>query len=239
MKFTTLILGTLLAAAALAGCSKPTETIIPSDMSAWDKELAPQVKKLSEEDRRLFAAYVARAKIGEAFAGKGVPLGTTVGQAIDEQRKWLVLQEQKAAEELALKEKLEKERLAAEAAIASAVTVTLLDKRELPRDWEVRRISDTQVFKIGVQNKSDKEIVGIAGTLEFVDVFDKRVGAVSFGISERLKPGQDFVWTGSRDYNQFIDEHKAVWNLEKGKYTTRFKPEQVVFADGTKLGSPR
>ncbi|MDV7396312.1 hypothetical protein RZS08_33265, partial [Arthrospira platensis SPKY1] len=56
----------------LVACSKPYDTVIPSDMSAWDKELAPVVKELSDEDRKLFSAFVARAKIAEVFAkGEG------------------------------------------------------------------------------------------------------------------------------------------------------------------------
>ena len=52
----------------LIGCSKVTDTLIPSDMNAWDKELAPAIKKLSEEDRKLFAAYVVRAKLSGVFS---------------------------------------------------------------------------------------------------------------------------------------------------------------------------
>jgi len=32
-----------------------------------------------------------------------------------------------------------------------------------------------------------------------------------------------------------IPAHRAVWNLEGGKYTTKFKPEAVALKDGTKL----
>ncbi len=45
-------------------------------------------------------------------------------------------------------------------------------------------------------------------------------------------------WLGSREYDKHIDEHRAIWNLEEGKYTTRFIPESVVFADGSKLEVP-
>lgn len=228
-------LSTITLVALLAACSKPTETVIPSDMSTWEKELIPKVRKLSDEEKKLLMAYLMRAKMGEVFGGKGVPLGQTVGQALDEQKKWQEEQEKKAAEERALKERLEKERAAAAAAMTKAVTVTLLSKIEREKDYHANRFSDEQVFKIGLKNTSDKELVGISGSLNFIDVFDKKVGAVTFAISERLKPGQEYTWTGSRRYNEFLDEHRAVWNLEEGKYTTRFIPEKLVFADGTKL----
>ena len=61
---------------------------------------------------------------------------------------------------------------------------------------------------------------------------------MSFGISETIKPNGTHKWTGARDYNQFIDEHQAVWNLTEEKYKTRFIPEAVIFADGTSLKMP-
>lgn len=229
----------LIAIAALGGCSKPTDAVIPSDMSTWDKELAPELKKLPEADREKVAAYLMRAKMGEVFGGKGVPPGTTIGQALEGQRKFETELAAKRAEEEALKKKLEQERAAAMEQLNKAVTVSLLAKRELPKSYDAGRYSEYQQFRIGVQNNSDKAVMGVSGEIKFIDVFDKEVGAVSFRISENIEPGKSATWTGGRDYNQFIDEHRAVWNLEDGKYTTKFVPEMVVFKDGTKLTVPK
>lgn len=247
----TTIASLLVLVALLSACSKATDTVIPSDMSTWDKELAPMVKKLEEEEKNLFVGYVARKKMAEVFTKDkaAIPFGTTVGQAIEEQRKWLAdfekaeaeakaERERKAAEEQALKAKLEAEQAAVLKQINDAATVALLSKRELARNFEIRRFSETQEFIIGVENRSDKELAGISGTLEFIDVFDKVVGGVTFRISENIKPGETHKWVGSRDYNQFVAEHRAVWNLEEGKYTTRFVPDTLVYGDGTKLVMP-
>lgn len=241
----------LFVAALLSACSKATDTVIPSDMSVWDKELAPVVNKLDEEEKRIFVDYVARKKLAEVFGKEKatIPFGTTVGQAIEEQRKWKADFEKaeaeakaeaarKAAEEQALKAKLEEERVAVLKQINAAATVTLLSKRELPRNFDAGRYSAEQEFAIGVENRSTQTLVGISGALEFLDVFDKVVGSVKFRISESIKPGGTYKWIGSRDYNQFLDEHRAVWNLEQGKYTTRFVPDTLVYLDGTKLTMP-
>lgn len=229
----------LVAIAMVAGCSKPTDAVIPSDMSAWDKELAPHLKKLPDGEREKVGAYLMRAKLGEVFGGKGVPPGTTVGQALEAQKKWEAEQAAKRAEEEALKKKLEQERAAALEQLNKAVTVTLLGKRELPKNYDAGRFSERQEFRIGVQNNGEKPLAGVAGEIKFIDVFDKEVGAVSFRISENIAPGKSATWVGGRDYNQFLDTHRAVWNLEEGKYTTRFVPEMVVYADGTKLAVPK
>lgn len=227
------------ALALLAGCTKPLDTTIPSDMAQWDKELAPQLKKLTDEERALVQKYLVRAKLGEVFGGEGVAPGTTLAQALDAQRLWEAEQQAKLAREQALKEKLEKERAEALVELGKAVTATLLAKEERPKNFNVGRYSAQQVFRIGVQNNTDKPIRGVAGELKFIDVFDKEVGAVSFRITEDIAPGLSVTWVGERDFNEFIDTHRAVWNLEEGQYTTRFVPEMVVFKDGAKLSVPR
>lgn len=228
---------TVVLALSLLGCTSPKDQVIPSDMSTWDKELAPHIKKLPESDREKLAGYLMRAKMGEVFGGGGIPTGTTIGQAIEAQTAWQNEQAAKQAEEEALKKKLEQERAAKTKLLNDAVTVTLISKRELPSDYRANRYSEYQEFKIGVENKSQKVISGVSGQIIFIDVFDKEVGAVNFGMSERIEPGKSTVWTGGRDYNQFLDEHRSVWNLEEGKYKTKFIPEMVVFEDGTKIGA--
>ncbi len=222
------------------GCTKVTDVVIPSDMSTWDKELTPAIKKLSAEDRKLFSAYVVRAKLAGMLTkeNQSIPIGMTIGDAILEEKKRLADQEKQAAEAAALKAKIEAEHVAISKAIHEVTTVTLLKKAELISNYHVGRFSDYQQFKIGIKNKSDKEIVGISGELEFIDIFEKTVGSVSFKISEKIKPNETYVWLGGRDYNRFIDSHRSVWNLDEGKFTTRFIPIAVVFSDGTKLIAP-
>ncbi|PWW45697.1 hypothetical protein DFR36_106187 [Melaminivora alkalimesophila] len=222
----------------LSGCSKPTDAVIPSDVDSWDEKLAPEIKKLSDADREKVAAYLMRVKMGEVFGGGGIPTGMTIGQAIEAQSKWENEQAAKRAEEEALKKKLEQERAAALEQLNKAVTVTLLAKRELPKNYNIGRYSEYQEFRIGAQNNTERPIVGVSGEIKFIDVFDKEIGAVNFRISESIEPGKTVVWTGGRDYNQFIDSHRAVWNLEDGKYTTKFVPEMIVFSDGEKLAVP-
>ena len=239
------------AVALLAGCSDPMKTVIPSDMAAWDKELAPVVQKLPEIERKDLVAYIMRMKALSVLPGakQDIPFGTTVGEAIAEQRRWAearaveIAKEQAeqarvAAEAAALKAKLEDERRQVTERLNAVVVVTLLAKRQLPADINSRRYSDRQEFKLGVKNVSEKQIEGVAGELQFYDVFEKKVGYGNFRLSETIAPGASITWLGGRDYNQFNDMHRTLWNPEEGKYTTRFIPKAVVFADGTKLEAP-
>ncbi|HRO67314.1 MAG TPA: hypothetical protein PL182_07110 [Pseudobdellovibrionaceae bacterium] len=66
-------------------------------------------------------------------------------------------------------------------------------------------------------------------------MFDKEIGSIGFNFTNGIKSGATAKWDGSRHYNQFLPEHRALANLEEDKYTTRFQPEMIVFKDGTKL----
>lgn len=41
-----------------------------------------------------------------------------------------------------------------------------------------------------------------------------------------------------REYDAFLEEQKAAWNLKKGKYQTRFIPDSIAFANETKRVVP-
>src|SRR4051794_28567215 len=102
-----LYLAALACLVLLGACSRATDTVVPSDMSTWDKELAPVVQKLGDDDKKAFVEYIARMKMAEVFAnGKSaIPFGTTVGQAITEQKKWMAENEKRLAQEKADREK--------------------------------------------------------------------------------------------------------------------------------------
>ena len=222
----------------VAGCSDPKNKVIPSDMSKWDTDLKPAVEKLSEEEKKLFAGYVMRAKMGEVFGGKGVAEGTTIGQGIEQQKKWVQEQEAKEAEQRALKEKVEKERAALKQQINGAVTVAVVDLHLRKGSMESGDFEDKQIIKLALENKGQKDIAGIKGTIKFIDIFDKEVGSISFGYDDGIKAGATASWSGSRRYNQFLEEHKAIANLQPGKYRTVFEPEAIVYVDGTKIIMP-
>lgn len=81
----------LLLAVVLAGCTRPTDVAIPALSTRWDDELRPVLQKLHNEDSAALVRYLERARSGELFDSQGlqgVPTGTTVGQAIAEQRKY-------------------------------------------------------------------------------------------------------------------------------------------------------
>ena len=71
----------------LSACSDPKSTVIPVDPDKWETSLKEPSAKLPEEEKRMLAAWIIRSKAKELFGGEKMKDGTTIGQAIDEQRK--------------------------------------------------------------------------------------------------------------------------------------------------------
>lgn len=227
-----------IAGMALAACSGPADTPIPSDMAEWDTQLAPVLNRLKPEERDLASGYLARVKTGEIFGGEGVPVGMTIGKAIGEQRLWLYDQHEMGQSAEILSHKLEAEREATLEKMNALVNVALIDKHEDPRHAEKKGYHARQILKISVANRSEKALAGFSGDLEFFDVSGASVGTVYIAIRENIKPARTFVWVDRREYDASLEDQKAIWNLKKGTYQTRFIPHSIVFADDTKLVAP-
>ena len=236
----------------LSACSKPHDVVIPAELAEWDRVLVPAAKKLNDEDRALFSAYTARHLMAGALAPlargtsgnphTGIPLGMTIGQAIAEQRAFVSQMEAKAAEDRALKEKQkaldekrEAEAAKVRAAIDKVLSVSFATKGVQPANPAERQYRDLQWVEVWMHNKSPKEIAGVQGDLDFIDLFGEKVATLEIKATDSIRPSEMIVWGGERPYNQFEPSHRALHGLDKGKFKTEFRPTAVVFADGTSI----
>ena len=220
---------------ALAACSDPMSTKLSMDESKWSEDVKPIQDKLSDEERRLMTGYMVRAITVKTLGGE--PLSdqaTTVGDAIKKQRVWIAAKDAQEQAERAERQAADAAKAKAAAAISEAVSANLLSVSMESRGYA--GIQKVQVFKVKVDNKTDKAITGVSGLISILNQFGTEIGSVSFEISEELAPKGHVVWTGVRDYNEFIESHKALVGIELGKHTTKIDPRMVVYADGTKLG---
>lgn len=229
------------AAILLTACADPKEAVLPVTLEQMEgsKDL---LKKLNDEEKRLLVAYLTRREMAKVMGGAlGNPEvaasfdAATVGDAIAQQREFQAASEKKAAEEEALRAKVLSEQKALQEQVDKALTVAVVDLHVRPQDIMNRRFRDEQVIVLALHNTSDREIAGVSGMIDFVDMFDKTVGSVHFKFEDGIKPGATEKWTGTREINQFEDEHTAIARLVPGKFTGRFRADGIVFADGTKL----
>jgi len=238
----------------LAACSKPTETIIPSDMAKWDTELAPQMKKLSEEDRADLTGYLMRMKMLEAFdkTAGGVPLGTTVGDAISAQKKWKadaaaakaaqdVIDKKRKEDADALSAKVAAERKAIEDRISAAVTIAITDKKVLPEDMSNSRFYDFLVLTYAIENKSDKGIVQLKGTFYFKDATGDEVGMLPVTFDQAIAAGKTLKTDTGRGWNVKSYGPKDLKDIARhdlATMTVKFVPSSIAFAGGEVLKAP-
>jgi len=225
--------------AALAGCS-PKSTAIPTDSSKWDT-LAPDVKRLNEEDRRLFAAYMARQGIASALSqGKvTVPVGMTIGKAIDDQKKFEADQKKAEAEAELVRAKAIAARAAAEKAMSDAAVLSIVQTKLIPENIYASRYSDQFALVIAVQNKSAKNISGIKGMVEFSDIFGAQIKSVQLSLSENIPAGKLETFSSyALDLNQFDDADNKLKNTDPAKIKAVFHPQMIVFSDGTDMKAP-
>jgi len=231
----------IILAVLLAGCSDPKDASIPADLTKID-QLQEPIKKLSEEDRKLFASYMMRRVLIEGLkssnAGDIPARAMTIREAIAQQKQWQDDQTRREGEAQLLKAKLLAQASAARKVLDDAVVVTVVSNAIRPQDVKAGRYRDQQVITLGFQNKTPREIAGVKGTLIFIDMFGEAVGRISFAYDKGIKPGESIQWIASRELNQFDEGDKAMARLEDGKYKTKFEPDAVVFSDGTKLEMP-
>lgn len=228
----------LLLCTAFTGCSKPTDAVVPTDPKEWNGEFAQKIKNLSEADKSLLSAYLVRTQLGQVLGKQGMPVGTTVGQAIDAQRQWVAEQDAKKAAKQQLKAALEAKQAATVAELSKTVVLTFMGQRYIPRNFDAGQIDNRFSVRIGVKNLGTKAIKGIKLQLVFKDTFGEVISNRGVDIEHTIPPGAEYAWKGGRRINEYIDEDRKLMHLENGQFSTEMQPTMVVYADGSRVGGP-
>ena len=232
-------------AASLCACSNPKNTVVPTSIAQMES-IKPQLEKLTAEERELFANYAVRHTVGSALGGMfgikadPIPEGITIGKAIDEQRDFATKQKLKEAEEKALKEQVKVEQQKAVDEMSKAALVTLVSKQLDSRRSFGVTISESLNVTFAFKNTSPKDIAGIKGTLDVIDIFGEELSGFSIAYDNTIKPGETATWARSRsvEYGMNSSNDRKFAELPEDKYKLRWKPEMIIFGDGTKLMKP-
>lgn len=234
MKNIKLMTVLLITGVMVTGCSKPQDAVIPKDMSTWDSELKPKVEKLSDEEKQIFARYMIRVKMAEAFGGSGMPEGTTIGLAIQEQKDFEAKQKAKEQEQAALKAKAEAQQKAAIDEMNSVLTFAMLSKEHREIEYQ-----EYMLTKISFENKSKKDVSGVKGLIKVSDMFGDKIIDLGVSYDSEILAGNIVTDTLSFNYNQFMADHKNFMGGDLNKMKVVFVPETILFKDGTKLDMPK
>jgi hypothetical protein len=214
--------------AMLAACSDPHNYPVTKLTEQQKKEIG--VKLTADEGQKL-TAWMFR----QAVSKQDVSPETTVAQAIKQQDEWVAktaVEEAKAAE---LKKRIEEERQAKQAEFAKIVTVAMISKKNVEQSYGRKFIA----LDVAFENRSQKDIRGILGTLVITDIFDQKIKAIGWVFDSGVPANGRYVETGSGiDVNQFIDSDMKLWNTDEDKLKTHFDVKKILFKDGTSEDAP-
>lgn len=217
----------------LVGCSNPKSAQIPTDSEKWE-EIKPQIEKLNEEDKKLLAQYLMRKGMGAAFGGEGVEPGTTIGDALKEQQKWLDDKDAKEKAQAELKAKVEAENASLKKQMESVLTAAIVSKSGYARYQYIDKITNIE-FQLAFENKSNKDIAGFKGLITFKDMFGDTIKKLNLSYDDGVVANSTATYDASIDYNEFIDEDTKLLNTDLDKIKFEFMPSVIMFKDGSKI----
>jgi len=212
---TTLALATVI---ALTSCNNPLNKKYSDKTFEQDAKEIGDSKKLSPNEAEMLTGYIMLSKLG----GKDIE-GKTYGEILQAAKDYKSEQEQLAA-------KAKKEEEDKRARLGAALTVAMYDKGYTKEDFQ-----DYLQYAIAFENKTDKDIRAIKGSLKITDLFDTEIKSINIVMDDGVPAKQTVKNVYTTEYNQFMDEDTRLAGKEMKDIKTIWTPEKIIFADGTTL----
>lgn len=207
----------------LISCSSPMDKKFNEATSQEDIEVIKE--KIDSNDFQLLAGSIFRLK----FQNKKLD-EMTFAEILADGKIWKAEQEKKEAEQKALAEKAAKAEALRLKQLTEAVIVSCFEKGYSEVGYE-----DYITYKFVVQNKSDKTIRAVKGSITFNNLFDEKIKSLSFVYDQPIKAGSEANWNATTDYNQFMDSDRKLKNKDLKDLKVVWNPEKVIFEDGSSL----
>jgi hypothetical protein len=212
IKFTTLLL------LAFISCNSPLNRKFNKDTFQKDFQEIGDSKKISQEDGKILFGYILMSGIaGKNFEGK------TYSDILKEAKDYKLEQE-----ELAAKAKKDKEEKAAR--LNAVLGVEMYDKGYFKEDY-----AEYLQYGIAFQNKTDREIRAVKGTLTITDLFDTEIKSLNVVEDGGIPIGQVIKKVYSGQYNPYIADDKKLAEKEMKDIKIIWTPEKIIFADGSMM----
>ena len=207
----------------LFSCSSPMDKKFNEETVKEDIQAIKT--KIDSTELQLLAGTMMRLK----FQDKNLE-NMTYAEILDNGKKWKIEQAKIEAEQKALAEKALKEEQERIKRLTESVLVSCFSKGYTKVDWE-----DYITYKFVIQNKSDKNIRAIKGSISFANLFDETIKSLNFVYDQPIEAGKEVTYNAQTDYNQFTDSDKALKNKDLKDLKVIWKPEKIIFEDGSTL----
>jgi hypothetical protein len=215
-------------AVIISGCSDPHSYPVTKLTDMQKKEIG---QRLTADEGQKLTGWMIR----QALSQQNVSADTTVAQAIKQQDEWIAKSAADEAQAAELKKRVQAERLEKQAAFAKIVSVAMISKHNREQSYGRKFVA----FDVAFENHSEKDILGIKGTLVVTDIFGEKIEAINWGFDHGVAAHSRYVETGSgTDVNQFIDRDMKLWNTDEDKLKSHFDVAKILFKDGTSEESP-
>lgn len=113
---------------------------------------------------------------------------------------------------------------------SKVLTVALYDKGYYKGDWE-----DYLTYGVAYENKSEKDIRAIKGSMLITDLFDTKIKEINLVEDDGIPAGKIVKKSYSTDYNQFMDEDTRLRSKDLKDIKAVWRPEKIIFVDGSTL----
>jgi hypothetical protein len=190
---------------------------------------------LSAKEVQLLIGHQMRA----AFSGQpSFPVGKTVGQVIEEDKKIVADEKVKQTAADALKAKVAGELEQKRQVIRKTMTGTIVQKAFKPASVDTQTYQDVSVMKISFQNTSEKPIKAFKGYFHIVSQLGDEIKNINYDgddLKAPIKSGQVETYIVELPFNQFVASDVKFKESSLDNLKVEWTPTVVLFADGTKL----
>ncbi|WP_417800177.1 hypothetical protein [Tenacibaculum sp.] len=207
----------------IVSCSSPLDKKFNEERAAEDIK-AVQTEIDSTEFGMLVGSMLRLKLEGEKVEG------LTYREILEKGKRWKEKEEELEKEQKLLAEKAKKEELERINRLSESVVISCFEKGFYKYKYE-----DYITYKFVIQNKSSKNIRAVKGSLIFSNLFDEEIKTINLVYDKVLTADTTVNYEAQTDYNQFSDSDKALKNKELKDMKVKWKPEKIIFEDGTTL----
>ncbi|MCI8342285.1 MAG: hypothetical protein HFE62_03625 [Firmicutes bacterium] len=113
--------------------------------------------------------------------------------------------------------------------------ITVTDKVSVPANFYNGTYSPRVNFTFNVENKTEKDIKGIQGTLTVFDLFGDEIMKIQNDFTGKTVPANSAVVFDNLgiEINQFMPEHKDLYNEDFADLYFSYKTSSIVYEDGS------
>lgn len=154
----------------------------------------------------------------------------TYREILTQGKGWKAEQEKLEQEQKSLAEKAKKEEEERTNRLSESIIISCFSK-----DFYKYNYEDYITYKFVIQNKSNKNIRAVKGSITFFNLFDEEVKSINLVYDKVINAGVTVNYNAQTNYNQFNDSDKVFKSKDLKDMKVLWKPEKLIFEDGTTL----